>query len=561
MKNNHLRYIPNSISFKLLLSICLCVVPMVALLIYNNQQSHNVLLSQVDSTHRNMLQIYTVQLDSQLNSASSYLANLALYENDPQIIALSGSESAVKLATMRVKNDMDDRMLTNNFLDGYFLWVEEKSGYVTFYNCVNPLHPITPGDDLKAFIKEQAISEGTNFSWQFRHFRNKDYLFLIVGKDGIYTGAYISLDNLISEFEPSDVPGSHLAIIPPADEASYLLSLPEGIQSIAVRSESADLLMMEHFSRNEITKILPLMQQYSWLISTLLFLLVIVLLVLVKHIVTDPLIRLVAAMHHIEDGNLDYRMPPEHASVELALVSSTFNQMIGEIQNLKINIYEQQLNVQKAQLRNLQLQIKPHFLINSLNMVYNLMGTSQIPLARKLIQHSIDFFRYMVHVDEHLVPLHAEINHVKAYLDIQSVRYQDQFIYSLEVDPTISDMLIPPVLIQGLVENSMKYGLSLDSILRIDIRITAFEKEYFPYARIEISDSGSGFSEDILEKLNAGKKILREDGSHIGIHNITQRLRFLFGDNASWEFKNRNGAVNTITIPATFSDTALDSPD
>lgn len=554
MRKKYLLLFTKSIGFKLLLSIFLCVLPMVFLLTYNNFHSRNVLLSQIENTHRNMLQIYVSQLDRQLDDASSYLLNLALYENDTQLIANSTNETAVKLATMRVKKNMDEKLLKSGFLDGYFLYADGLNGQNTFYNCVNGNHSVTAGSDLKNFLAGTAIPEYSGSVWQFVMFGDTEYLFLIAGKDGLYAGAYVSLENLLSQFAPGELEGSWLSVVPAETKEEYIKTFDSSIRSIFAASDSAALLFAEHIPQNTILKTIPMMWRYTWLVNLLLLLLIILLLLSVRHFVSDPLLRLTDAMHHIESGDLEYRMPMERTSAELNLVSSTFNQMTEEIQHLKIDIYERELAVQKSQLLNLQLQIKPHFLINSLNMVYNLISTDKIPLACRLIRHSIDFFRFMVRVDENLVSLYEEAEHVKAYLDIQSVRYEDSFTYSFTIDHSIDDMLIPPVLIQGLVENSMKYALSPDKILHINIRVSSFEKDYFPYAEIQVSDNGPGFPENILETINRGAKVRKEDGPHTGLSNTTQRLHFLFGDKAEWHFENREGAFCSFTLPATFPD-------
>ena len=122
------------------------------------------------------------------------------------------------------------------------------------------------------------------------------------------------------------------------------------------------------------------------------------------------------------------------------------------------------------------------------------------------------------------------------------------------MDREIGDILVPPVLLQGMVENSIKYALSLDKILHISICIRYIEKDYYPYADIEVSDNGNGFPEDYLPLLNSGEKIVRDDGAHIGLRNTMQRLHFLFSDKAECHFGNRDGAVSTILIPATFDE-------
>lgn len=559
MKNPYFKYTINSVSFKLLFLILVTVVPLVALLIYNNNQSRSILLSQVDDTHRNMLQSYVAQLDNQLSTALSYTVNLAAYENDPQIIALSQDEAAVQYAKVRLINDMEEKLLSNNYLDGYFIRIEEQDGHITFINSTNWKHAITSSKALEDFVSSSIENGFTNTAWNLCSLNDSEYLFLMTDSgNSVWAGAYVNLTQLLKHFSPGSVPDSSLYFCAPDELPSFAEALSPDMRLVSYDSSVAEVTMTETFSRSEILNSLPFLQKYTVLVAVLLIVLVALLIVLIHHVVSKPLLKLTGAMYHIQNGELDYHIPETNSSTEIKLVNSTFNRMVSEVQHLKINVYEEQLKVQKSQLRNLQMQIKPHFLINSLNLVYNLIETKQLQLARRLIQYSIDYFRYMVRVDEDLVPLNEEIDHVRAYLEIQSIRYEKRFTYSISVNPMIDDMLVPPVMIQNLVENSMKYALSLNTPTDIQIKITSFEKDYFPYARIIISDTGQGYPEEYLNCLNAGEKIVKKDGAHIGIRNTVQRLKILFGEKASWRFYNDNGAVGEFILPATFDESQED---
>jgi two-component system sensor histidine kinase YesM len=228
--------------------------------------------------------------------------------------------------------------------------------------------------------------------------------------------------------------------------------------------------------------------------------------------------------------------------------------MMDTVQNLKINVYEEQIKVQKSQLRNLQLQINPHFLINSLNMVNNLIQNEDKSTAKQLILYSVDYFRFMAKADNDFVPLYEEINHIKDYLEIQMIRYKDKFTYSIHVNQLIEDMLIPPMLIQNFVENSIKYAIDMNKVIHLSVKVDYFEVDYYPYAKIVISDSGIGYPTDSLERINSGKKLKDSLGDHIGIFNSVQRIKILYHGKGNWKFYNDGGAVSEITLPALFEN-------
>lgn len=545
----------NSIALKLLILILVTTIPLVSLLIFINMQSRNTLLNQVNDTHTNMLESYVSQIENQLSSAYSYTIRLSTYENNTQIIALSQDEAFVQYAKIWVSKDLSEKLVTYNFINGFFVTVQEQSGYDNFISTTGGSVSSLSSAALRSFVSDYIASGSEEGHWQLCNIGDSPYLFQIISNpDGIRAGAYISLEQLLAKFSPGNIPESQLLFLPNEEIALYEQSLSQDTQLVSYPLASAPISLIETFPNTAIMDTLPFMQKYTKMVSVALVALVATFICFVYKIVTIPLWKLTKSMQEIQNGNLDYRIPASPASSEIQMVNHTFNQMIDEVQNLKINIYEEQLNTQKSQLRILQMQVKPHFLINALNMVYNLVETERLPLAKKLIKNSVNYFRYMMKIDEDLVPLMEELGHVKSYLEIQSLRYQNNFTYSITIDPKIEDMLIPPIMIQNFVENSMKYALSLTEIIEINIQITSFEKDYFPYAKIVVSDSGDGYPEEQLELLNAGQKIVKEDGECVGVRNTVHRLKILFGGKAQWRFYNSKGAVSEIIIPATFDE-------
>jgi two-component system sensor histidine kinase YesM len=227
--------------------------------------------------------------------------------------------------------------------------------------------------------------------------------------------------------------------------------------------------------------------------------------------------------------------------------------MIEEIKNLKIGMYEEELANRSAQLRNLQLQIRPHFLINSLNMVYNELDDGGSSVARDIIRYTVDYFRYMVRVNEDLVPLEAELNHVKSYLYLQQIRYPNGVSFTFEIDPDILPIQVPPLCVQTFIENSFKYAMSDLHELNLHVKVKIDSEDNTGFLHITISDDGPGFGTETLSKLRAGQRVIRQDGEHIGIYNIKRRIELIYGDRGQLLFKDAEGANVEIIIPVDLS--------
>ncbi|WP_337099943.1 sensor histidine kinase [Paenibacillus sp. YIM B09110] len=541
----------NSILFKLL-ALFTILIPIIGMFIYSNYQTRITLENQVQSTHRNMLESYWIQIDNQLNNAVTFAVNTAWFESDP-VLAFSNVESVSALAKQRIALDLAEQITNGvNVIDSLFVYTDND-----YISAGQTSQKPDERNAIKSYVLEAASTldiSGMQSNWYLIRLNNQSgMIHFSKGDNGVLSGVYVNLDRLVSHYTPNDRTIS-LSLLSDKDAAAVRSKHPEDSIVITVPSAVVPISFVETIPSSIILKSLPFMQKYMVVISVLVCLLLPLAFFVLRQVVVMPLQRLNKAMKLIQRGDLQYRIPSYSVSNEFSIVNQTFNQMMDDVRQLKINVYEEEIKAQKSQLRNLQLQIQPHFIVNSLNMVYNLLENGDAWTAKKLIVHSVDFYRYMVKVETDFVPLYEEIEHVNTYLQIQSIRYNNKFTYSIETNQMIADMLVPPMLIQNFVENSIKYAIQADRSIHISIQVDSFEIDFYPYANIVIADSGSGYPENQLERLNQGKVIIDHSGEHIGIRNSVQRLALLFHEQAKWRFYNRNGAVSELTIPALFSE-------
>ena len=270
---------------------------------------------------------------------------------------------------------------------------------------------------------------------------------------------------------------------------------------------------------------------------------------LLRRIFRKPFSVMAASMHRIQEGNLEERICTEHMSDEFSTVSCIFNEMMDNIRDLKIKIYDEEINRQNETLVYLQMQVKPHFYLNSLNMIYTLARNNDIALIKDLSMSLIRYFRYMFN-ESTFVTLVAELEHIRNYLRIQAFRFPDSFDYSMEIDDTLRNACVPYLLIQNFVENSMKYAVSLDEKAELRILINPAGESHERFT-IRIEDNGPGFPENVLDKIRNGEIIWRDDRKHLGIWNSCRRLHLLYHGTAKIEFENLrpHGALINITLP------------
>jgi sensor histidine kinase YesM len=197
------------------------------------------------------------------------------------------------------------------------------------------------------------------------------------------------------------------------------------------------------------------------------------------------------------------------------------------------------LKNREMQLSLLKSQINPHFLFNTLNSINMLVGSSK-EQARKVITQLSDIFRYALdsHGDQ-MVKLVKELDFIDNYIRIQQVRFGMRLKFVKKVDFSCMDILIPPMILQPLVENAVKYGIApKDEGGTIYLTVKRVNQMIY----FEVKDDGLGTN---------AKKVMDGSSSGVGIKNTNQRLRSTFGPGAGLRIhSNEWGYSVSFFIPA-----------
>lgn len=201
---------------------------------------------------------------------------------------------------------------------------------------------------------------------------------------------------------------------------------------------------------------------------------------------------------------------------------------------------EQETLLLQARLDRLTRQINPHFLFNTLASISSLVRTNP-ETARMLILKLSNLLRRLLRNQDHFVPLRDELASVDEYLDIEVVRFGSQLTVEKDVSPDTLDVQVPSMLLQPLIENSIKHGIS-PKVGGGRVTIRSFLEG--PHAVIAVEDNGLGMTPDRLA-------VAMTDG--IGLSNVDERLRVVYGSDASLRLTSEpgRGTVARIEVPVT----------
>ena len=266
------------------------------------------------------------------------------------------------------------------------------------------------------------------------------------------------------------------------------------------------------------------------------------LLILLTKRLTLSLQRLADTAKEVEQGNLDVHLSDHYDWNEVGDVNRAFNQMVislkDYIEKFKKSVEKEsalreqsiimQASVNEAELKYLRAQIDPHFLFNTLNAGAQLAMMEEADKTYRYIHKVADFFRFKIKQDDYMATLAEEIQLVDDYIYIINVRYAGAIEYSKNVDESLERYSIPRMILQPLVENCIKHGLS-EVEYNKKIELTVYEEE--GNIVVSIADNGVGMDRETIDRMLAKTTEHHEDsGTGIGLANVVLRMRTMYSN-------------------------------
>jgi two-component system sensor histidine kinase YesM len=574
-----------SLSFKLLFSFCIIIVTLIATLFYGNMYAMNILRLEVSNSTERLLLPHISQIDESLRQINLYLlrmkTNESTYSDLAGLSLFDKSSSHYFFSKQRVIQNFEDNAPVYPNAYAFFVYSARTEDIV--------VHSSTIGKSavLNTIIEQQSVrftsanNEVPNYEQVWELFEHESSYYLMrkqIVNSEVTIGALVNIETLITQLTTFEEAKSWQWIVLseegqpltetqfPAHELHKLLGSITGTEEdeafgTASIGDSSYLLVHTPFQEAP-AKLLTVMPEKE-LMSPLLFFQralyvipfvgVIILAVyfwFIRSVFVRPMKVLIRGMSRIGYGDLTVRLQEEKTK-ELAFVSETFNRMVLQIKDLKIDVYEEKLKKQQAEFKHLQAQIKPHFYLNSLNIIYSLSVLGENQLVEKMTEHLADYFRFITQAHRESIKLKDEINHIVDYLEIQKLRFPDKLTYSIEVPVDYEEVQVLPLIVQPFVENAIIHGMQKGKkLFQIDIKANPAEHSA-DHIEICIKDNGIGFSPDRLKQMQEQGYADGEGTKSVGIWNVHHRLKMKYGKGARVSFDNgqAGGAVVSLIIP------------
>ena len=519
----------STLTVKVLLLIILFVLPINILLIFSTKTTTEELYKQAEISLENVTDLYVNTLDFGMKNADYYMYNA--YTSNPDFVQLVQTTDEVQYlnAKYRCIQDMQREIAANEVCDAYFLYLENRGEFV-----IGSASGVKKDEFENYLEKEQDIKP----KWQLKTIDQKQYLVRRTKIKDVYYGGFISLEKFEKEIKKS--------LNYESGKVVFSQDKPENQEGsktrcVTTESDKADMVLSIEVDNKDINGNLSWWEQRQIMIAILFLGLLPILYVAIHFWMVIPLKRLNRAHHELEIGNEEYRIQKRGNSKEFQEAYHSFNEMADNIHSLKMENMEKELAKKELQLNNLQLQIRPHFLLNTFNLIFNLASEDKTEEIKELVLYLSAYFRHIFRNGKDMELFPREMKLIEGYIKAAEIKFMAQ------IDPDIYLMRIPPLLLHNFIENIVKHAMVEDRI--IHIMLTG---EYEDGKVIfNVSDDGAGMSENMVEMINSESYMTAETEQHVGLKNSAMRLKYFYGEEAKIRVDSElgEGTLFILTIP------------
>lgn len=516
-----------SIRVKIFIIIIGILIPsnLVTVFICNNLL--NNMKQSIINNQKNEMRMFTDQIQSRLDITVNYVNSIL---NDDRWLGMryeKGSKQ-YELAKNNLWAEINDQSSMLSIYDGIYCYVSktEESFSVRNNNSIMANANVM----LLSWVKEGKLYR----DWTLVKIGGQPYLTLCMSNSNFNLSIIVKKETILREWDNNS--NRTIEIVKSGSRVEK-----KGYYTLETEFLNKELELVCYIYAESINKDIPFIY-YLLFISVIVGVFVVpVVFFLIETLLQRPLKKIENTIVNIEKGNMACRIKNFDTSREFYTIENAFNEFMDKIYDLKIQTYEMELENHKAQLRNLQLQINPHFLLNALNTVYGLSEVENYETIQKFTLNLVKYLRYSLNNTNEFVTLKQEMDFIMSYIEIQKIRFPDQFYVVYDVEDELMHELIPPLIIENFVENCVKYA---PKKRMTEILIIIKRKEN--YLNISICDDGNGIPAEVMKQLQTNEPLQDEDGEHIGIWNCKRRLSLFYGQEAKFTINSAEGEGTQI---------------
>lgn len=528
----------HSIYVKVFLVILLLVLPLNVSALLESNKALLMTLNQVCQSQQNLADIRMSELADRMKAATS-LMHYFITE-DADCIEMCNQEIgqySYNSAKMKFYVKLKNMVSMTDGADGYIYYMQDADEYLAYGSSkeINSIQEI-----VRQEIVQQPEGSQKMVGWHLFIWDDVEYLVYCFFQNQVVYGAWMNLSGLREQLCREI--GYRNIRVSFAEER-----MPADYRALTVTSHAKNIWLGIQLDSQEVYKGLSMYQKGIWVLMFLFILIIPVLYVVLKGMVLQPLEVMNKAHRELQGGNQDYRITERGRAIEYEEAFQGFNRMADNLKTFRILAYEREIARQKMELQNLQLQIRPHFLLNTFNLIHVLAMQKNTDSIQNIILYLSNYFRYIFRSGKELELFSKEFELIQGYIEMASIRYHGRVEFDFELEPEIMFVRIPPLLIHNFVENAVKYGMKEGCVLHISLMGEYRDKTVF----FSVLDDGNGMDEDILEsnrKMLRGERESENSGAHLGLYNSYRRLKYFYGEEAGISVESQLGEMTLFKI-------------
>lgn len=314
---------------------------------------------------------------------------------------------------------------------------------------------------------------------------------------------------------------------------------------VKTKSKYLNMTLIKYVSSSDVFSSLNDYSKLFIVLSIFAFMVIVLYSIFIYKIVHKPLFQFVKGFNEIENENFNVTIVHKHND-EFRYLYNSFNSMVDKLKILIEQVYKQKILMQKAELKQLQAQINPHFLYNSFFVLKRMIRINDNEAAINFSKHLGNYFQYITRNSLDEVELEKEVAHAKVYADIQGLRFENRVSIYVELLPEeLKKFVVPRLILQPILENAFQHGL--ESKLK-DGKISVNFKYSIDCFQIIIEDNGNEIKD--LEIQQIIKNLDSEDNESevTGIINIHRRIKLKFGNESGLRIERGDLGGLKVTI-------------
>ena len=515
MKLNHDLSKKHSIHFFFKLLLVLLLINILINIAMSNI-TRNFIKNQNIVHLRSSIEIYADSVNEKLHSVERFMYSTITHNESLENLNhvqtfLEYQENLKKVQTSFIEFEYQN--------ETHMTFLLETDSTEHFINVSNLYIPYEDYLLLKSNLKSLR-SDISDRKWKNITTKNSEYLVKSVHYEGKIIYAVISSEDILKPLKKLNI----------GNNGKLSLKEPNNIPSenylIHAQNEKThlpfDIYVLVDYV--EVFRNITLLEVFLSAVPIIITILSIIIILYIRQWMIKPITRLTERLSQLGDSIPPSEFFISEGILEIDKANDKLNKVIFDMQELKIREYHSQLELKKIELNYLKNQIRPHFYLNMLSMIHSMLQTKNYKEIEELTILTSNYLRHLFMANQDFSFLFDEVQHIKDYLEIQRIRYGNSIYFSLNYNDDLQNTLVPSLLLQTFIENTIKHGFSFQDLFTILLSIKKVKTEDSDYIQICIEDNGPGFSEEILSKLNQKQSQITEVGHHIGITNTIEGL-------------------------------------